>query len=84
MNKKTTDLISEARTHADKLMNTKQKLHPDEAARTQALATLALAQSNVELVAALTRLTDAAVKPTGDIRKLIAGIGASLTKLTKP
>ncbi|MFE4678967.1 hypothetical protein [Streptomyces sp. NPDC056723] len=51
MNKKTTDLISEARTHADKLMNAKQKLHPDEAVRTQALA---------------------------------AGIGASLTTLTKP
>ncbi|MER5960621.1 hypothetical protein ACFC18_43205 [Streptomyces sp. NPDC056121] len=56
----------------------KPTTHPDQIRRAQAQVNLALAQSNVELAAALNAFTESATKPTGTIKKLVEQLNKHL------
>jgi hypothetical protein len=78
MNKKASELITDANSQYRKLPN--QKPHPEDIARLQIVTQLAVAQSNTELAAAITALTEAAAKQGASLKDLVGGIATQLSK----
>ncbi|MFI5568878.1 hypothetical protein ACIA6T_16320 [Streptomyces sp. NPDC051740] len=77
------DLLNKAVKQREDQVRKKQSLHPDDIALLQIDANLALAQSNVELVEALSALTAAAGKNSGDMKDAIAALTSKVAELAK-
>ncbi|MGW3497794.1 hypothetical protein [Streptomyces sp. NPDC001020] len=77
------DLVDKAIKKREDQIRKRQQPHPDEVALFQVEASLALAQSNVELADAIKALTAAAGKSGGTVKDALAGLTAKLTDLAK-
>ncbi|MGW2340471.1 hypothetical protein [Streptomyces sp. NPDC001661] len=82
MNSKASDLIGDARTQLGNIQKSRQKVHPDEVAHAHASVSLALAQSNVELAEALSKLLTATER-NGAIKQIADALNSRMDAFTK-